>query len=190
MKATFVALVAVVTVSFALGAEPTTHPKTILVIRHAEKPTDDKDIHLSPEGQKRARALPDLFVKSATRPNPFPTPDFIFAAKASKHSNRSVETVTPLAKALKLEINSRYADEEFPKLVELLDSDKKYSGKTVLICWRHGMIPALAGKLGVNDGPDKFKGSVFDQAWVVTFDEMGKPKLAIREQALMPSDAK
>ena len=32
---------------------------------------------LSPEGQKRAEAQPDLFVKSPERPDPFPTPDFI-----------------------------------------------------------------------------------------------------------------
>jgi hypothetical protein len=43
--------------------------------------------------------------------------------------------------------------------------------------------------LGVADAP-KFKSSVFDQIWVVAFDEKGKAKLDIRQQALMPGDAK
>jgi hypothetical protein len=97
----------------------------------------------------------------------------------------------PLAKKLKLDINSKYADNEFPKLVEELYSDRKYDGKTVLICWHHGTIPELAGKLGATRVPDKFKGSVFDQVWVVTFDERGKAKpLVVRSQALMPGDEK
>jgi hypothetical protein len=139
MKSSLTVLFAVLTACFSLGADPRNHPKTILIIRHAEKPMDDKDIDLSPEGMKRADALPDLFLKSATRPNPFQTPDFIFAAKASRHSNHPVETVTPLAKAMKLDISSKYAENEYSMLVEHLYSDQKYDGKTVLICWHHGL---------------------------------------------------
>ena len=105
------------------------------------------EAHLSPEGKKRADALPDLFKKE--RPDPFPTPDFILATHASKHSNRAVETVTPLAKALSLKVDATYADEEYPNLVEHLCTTPKYEGKTVLICWHHGTLPELAAKLGV-----------------------------------------
>ena len=42
-------------------------PNVILVMRHAEKPTDDHDPHLSPPGKERAEKLatyiPDTFGK-------------------------------------------------------------------------------------------------------------------------------
>ena len=63
-------------------------PEAILLNRHAEKPADEADVHLSPQGKKRADALPDLFKKSDARPDPFPASDFIIAAKPSKRSNR------------------------------------------------------------------------------------------------------
>src|SRR5438128_97023 len=94
------------------GADPAParYPKQVLIIRHAEKPPeDDPSVHLSPRGQQRAQALPELFNVSGTRPEPFPTPDFVFAARNSGQSHRSVETVQPLAKALKLTINRDYS---------------------------------------------------------------------------------
>lgn len=171
--------------------KPLVRPQSILVIRHAEKPTDATDIHLNPEGQKRAEAIPQLFEKTATRPDPFPTPDFIFATKASKHSNRPVETVTPLAKALKLKVNAEYANDDCPKLAEEIYTNPKYEGKTVLICWHHGNIPELALTLSATNVPDKWKDAVFDRVWVVTFDEKGKARpIAKRPQELMPGDVK
>jgi hypothetical protein len=175
----------------SFAADPVTRPKSILVIRHAEKPDDEDDIHLSPHGTKRAGALPNLFRKSAGRPDPFPTPDFIFAAKRSKHSDRSVETVTPLAKGLKLAVNDTYETDDYAKLAEELLSNPKYRGKTVLICWHHGNIPELVARLGAADAPDKWKDAVFDRVWVVTYNAKGKAKaLARRAQALLPADAK
>ena len=166
---------------------PSVCPKAILLIRHAEKPAVIADIHLSPEGKKRADALPDLFMKE--RPDPFPTPDFILATHASKHSNRAVETVTPLAKALSLKVDATYADEEYPNLVEHLCTTPKYEGKTVLICWHHGTLPELAAKLGATSVPNKWKERVFDQVWVVTFGAMGQNKpLVKRPQMLMSRD--
>lgn len=190
MKAALAALLSALLTSCSLvadGQAPRTHPATILVIRHAEKPADDTDIHLGPEGKKRARALPDLFRKSARRPDPFPLPDFIFATKNSRHSSRPVETVTPLAKKLGLDINTSFADHEFAKLVHELYTNPKYGGKTVLICWRHGTIPDLVLGLGATGVPDKWKDHVFDRVWVVTFDEQGKAKALVkRDQALKP----
>jgi broad specificity phosphatase PhoE len=163
-------------------------PRQVLIIRHAEKPDGDS-VDLSPEGQKRAEALPRLFTKSPDRPDPFPTPDFIFATKKSGHSNRPVETVTPLAKALNLDIDSRFKDDEFDKLATELLTKARYAGKTVLVCWHHGTIPELARQLRVEDVPDPWKGSVFDRVWVITYGG-GKTKLKDRPQGLMPGDEK
>src|ERR1700722_8788769 len=86
----------------------TKSPQTILIIRHAEKTGADNDLHLSGPGKQRAEAIAKLFEASKDRPEPFPKPDYIFAAHLSKNSDRPIETVTPMARQLNLEINSRY----------------------------------------------------------------------------------
>jgi hypothetical protein len=171
--------------------KPLVRPRSILLIRHAEKPADVADANLSPAGKKRAEALPELFKTTADRPDPLPTPDFVFATKPTKHSNRPVETVAPLAQALKLEVNAGYANDDYAALAEELYTNPKYEGKTVLICWHHGTLPEFAVMLGATGVPDRWKDAVFDRVWVVTFDEKGKANpLARRAQALLPGDAK
>ena len=54
------------------------YPQHILIIRHAEKTGAADDVHLSTQGKERAFALPQLFVASKDRPDPFPTPHFKF----------------------------------------------------------------------------------------------------------------
>ncbi len=165
-----------------------TFPARVLIIRHAEKPDDDS-VDLSDQGKKRAEALPGLFQKSDTRPEPFPTPDFIFATKNSKHSYRPLETVTPLAKKLGLSVNAEYKDAEFGKLAEEIFRNPKYAGKTVLICWHHGEMPDLARALRATTGvPEKVKGTIFDRVWVLTYGQ-GKVTFADRPQRLMAGDA-
>jgi len=174
--------------ALAVCATAEAQPRQVLIIRHAEKPEGDS-IHLSPEGQKRALALPRLFTKSADRPHPFPTPDFIFATKMSSHSNRPLETVMPLAKELNLNVNARFKDDECDKLATELLTNPRYAGKTVLVCWHHGKIPELAQNLKAKDVPDHWKDSVFDKVWVITYKD-GKGMLRKREQCLLPGDEK
>src|ERR1700686_1116739 len=89
-------------------------PSTILIIRHGEKPGDPATDNpadgpgLSTRGYERA-AAPAPYVIAT-----FGTPAFLFATQASKHSNRPVETITPLSQALKLQINSNYATRTMP----------------------------------------------------------------------------
>jgi phosphohistidine phosphatase SixA len=166
----------------AAGPRPATFPKQVLLIRHAEKPDDDSP-DLSPTGRKRAEALPTLFERGD-----FPAPDFIFAARASKNSDRSAQTVAPLAKKLKREVNASYANDDYDKLAAELLSDPRYEGKTVLICWHHGNLPELAEKLKGEGVPDKWKDGVFDRVWVLTY-EQGKGKFSRRPQGLLPGDS-
>jgi hypothetical protein len=92
-------------------------PHHLLLIRHAEKPDDSQDRDLTSRGRARAAALPSLFLippTFPTKPAPFPTPDFLFATKKSSKSNRPVETVQPLAKALgDMHIHKKHKDEDF-----------------------------------------------------------------------------
>src|SRR5271168_4170433 len=85
-------------------------PATILLIRHAEKLSDGQ-IDLSPTGFERARLLPKVFAPGA-RPD-LPTPQVLFATHVSAHSNRPVQTVTPLAAALHLSINDSFSNDDY-----------------------------------------------------------------------------
>jgi len=166
-----------------------THPRQILLIRHAEKPDGETSPDLSPRGKERANKLPELFKKSATRPHPFTTPEFIFATKDSKNSHRPVETVTPLAKSLGLTIDSKYEDKEFGKLADHLLKDKSVVNKTVLVCWHHGTLPELAVALGATDAPKKWDSNVFDRVWQLTYDEKGKVTYMDLPQHLLSGDS-
>jgi hypothetical protein len=165
-------------------------PPTFLLIRHAEDPPeDDPSPHLAAEGVKRANALPELFKATKQRPDPFPTPDVVFAAKSSKQSQRPVETIALLAQNLKIPVNADYDDEtDVDRLVADLLANPQFAGKTILICWRHESLPDLAHKLGATDAPDTWKG--FDRIWQISYDKAGQASFQNRPQSLMPGDSK
>ena len=191
----------VTSASEAGGKQTGKPPRHLLLIRHAEKPDDDHDIHLTSRGAARAAALPSLFLippAFPTKPAPFPTPDFLFATKASHKSNRPVETVTPLARALgDMDIHKKHADDDFPAVVDHIFGAAKYAGKTVLICWHHGKLPKLALAIVVRaKNGDKLKGvvpkhwgdAVFDRVWQITFDGQGEAAFTDRPQRLLFGD--
>ena len=172
------------------ASKKTKCPQTILIIRHAEKTGDENDIHLSDQGRRRAEVIEKLFEVSKDRQDPFPKPDYIFAAHVSKKSDRPVETITPFAKKLNLEINSRFDSKpvgatELQK--ELFGSDK-YFGKTILVSWRHNAIPQLAETLGAHNVPTKWNDDVFDRVWQLSYDDQGHVTFRDRPQRLFPTD--
>ena len=141
-------------------------PATILIIRHAEKlPNGDTD--LSPAGYARAQLLLKDFIPLGVRPD-LPTPQYIFAAAPSTHSNRSALTVLPLADALHLQINQDFKDHEYADLAtELLSG--KYAGKVVLVSWHHGKIPELATALGATPPYNPWPEQQFDRIWRIDY---------------------
>lgn len=190
-------------------------PNCIYIVRHGEKLGDaanDKSggPDLSIQGSARAAALPSMFVPAnvsciftagsgsftgqyatvsgvkAGSPR-FLTPNFLFATQKSKHSNRPVETITPLSLATGLSIDSSYPDSGYGDLARAVLGGQ-YAGKVVLICWHHGEIPDLAAALGVSN-PPKWKGTVFDLVWQVTYTK-GTAKLQVHHQKLLYGDAK
>jgi hypothetical protein len=111
----------------------------------------------------------------------------LFAAAPSKHSNRPIETITPLSQALKLRINTSYEDRETtPVANEILSG--KYAGKVVLISWHHGEIPHLAKALGADDAPKRWDDTVFDQVWMLEWVD-GKPQFSTIPERLLPGDS-
>ncbi len=141
-------------------------PATILIIRHAEKlPNGDPD--LSAVGYERAQLLLNDFVPIGVRPD-LPTPQDIFAAAPSHHSNRSALTVIPLAEALHIQINQDFEDHNYADLAaEVLSG--RYAGKTVLISWHHGTIPQLATALGATPPYDPWPAQQFDRIWRIDY---------------------
>jgi len=151
----------------------------IILIRHGEKPADPKDPHLSPAGRKRAERLVS-FITTDPAMTRFGPPVAIYATATTNDDDgqRTQETVAPLAKALKLPVQTPYHGKNFASLAKLVLSKPAYSGKTVLICCNHEVIPDLTAALGVKAEPEKWKASVFDLVYVITYDK-GKATLTI-----------
>ena len=157
---------------------PPLRPAQIILIRHAEKPPDAENPHLSRAGVKRADQLVS-FITTDTAMTRFGSPVAVFATQTTKNDNgqRTQETVAPLARALKLPVQTPFLGKDYGELARLILTTSAYAGKTVLICWNHDAIPQLAAALGVTPQPPKWKASVFDRVYVISY-RGGKVALA------------
>jgi hypothetical protein len=111
----------------------------------------------------------------------------LFAAQASKNSNRPVETITPLSAALNLTCNDNHADGDYTKVASDILTNSKYAGQVVLVSWHHGNIPNLAAALGVVSPPE-WPGLVFDRVWVISYAS-GITSLTDTAQMLLYGDS-
>ncbi len=105
---------------------------TFILLRHAEKGNDGtEDPDLSPQGIERAERLKQLLQETQI--------DGIYAT----HYKRTKNTVTPLALAKKLEVQSyeSFKAEEIEKILE------QHPGGTVVICGHSNNIPWTANLL-------------------------------------------
>lgn len=153
-------------------------PAQIVIIRHAEKPANPSDPHLSRQGVKRAKRLVSYITKDPAILK-FGTPVAVFATKTTKDDNgqRTQETVAPLAKSLNLEVQTPFHGRQYAELARSILGNPAYAGKTVIICWNHEVIPELVAALGVSPEPPKWKGSVYDQVYIVAYHD-GKASLS------------
>lgn len=149
---------------------PVASPAHIVLIRHAEKPDDPDDPHLSPEGVQRAERLVQYVTTDPVMAS-VGLPVAVFATRTTKHDNgqRTQETVAPLARALKLTVLTPYLGKDYTALARLILASPEYAGKTVLICWNHETIPQLAAALGVTPEPPKWKGKVYNHVYVISY---------------------
>ena len=162
---------------------PVARPAQIILIRHADKPSDPKDPHLSQAGVQRAERLVS-FITTDPVMTRFGLPVAVFATRTTKDGNgqRTQETVAPLARVLKLPVQTSFLGKDYAELANLILANPVYAGKTVLICWNHEEIPQLAAALGVTPEPPKWKAKVFDQVYVISYHE-GKAELATSRYA-------
>lgn len=137
-------------------------PKSIVIIRHAEKPVSIHP-HLAIRGHMRAIGLAKFLPKVVK-------PDFIFASTSTKHSERPYQTIRPTADKLGIDVSTVFADKQVKALAKELQK-KKFKGKTVLICWHHGQMPKLIRELGHASPYEEWPDDLFDR--VISIDATG-----------------
>lgn len=113
---------------------------TVIVVRHAEKATDDpRDPSLSPAGEARAQAL-----AAALR-------DAGVAAVYSTELKRTWLTADPLAKSAGLTVEKRpMAGGDVPTYARELAKEvlARHAGRTVLIVGHSNTVPEIVAQLG------------------------------------------
>jgi phosphohistidine phosphatase SixA len=161
-------------------AAPAARPSQIILVRHADKPLDAADPHLSPDGVARAKRLA-TFLSTDPSMIKYGSPVAIFATQTTKHDDgqRTQETMAPLARALGIQVQTPYLGKEYGALARMILSSSQYGGKTIVICWNHETLPELAAALGVVPMPRKWKGKDFSQVYLITYTGSGKAELRV-----------
>lgn len=159
-------------------------PALLMFIRHAEDPgvpdessgvTQAGDVDarsLSVRGWTRAGALVTLFDPRDADGKPLPPhagldrPTTIFASDPGKtRSRRSLETVTPLAAALNLQVDTRFGSSQTTDVAEALSRARG----TVLVAWKHEQIAEIISHLtGVTPTPPPWPKGRYDLVYVLT----------------------
>lgn len=171
----------------------------IMLIRHAEKPTDqlrgvniigieDAD-DLSVRGWQRAGALVRFFaprLPAEVVPGVM-TPDFLFAAETSPSSpsKRSKNTLVPLADFLHKPICTDFAKDQARELANAILS----LSKPVLVAWSREYIHLIANALtgDVGQVPQGWQEDRFDMVWVLSREASGWTFRQV-PQLLLPRD--
>ena len=174
----------------------------IMVIRHAEKPTNDAPVYgvtaegkrekecLTVRGWQRAGALAHFFAPAhRSFPHPVLTvPHFLYASKPTKRegSRRPMETLVPLAEKLDLKINTEYRKVD---TAEMVDEVLSKTG-VVLICWQYEFIPKIANFIlgDRTTAPQEWPDDRFDLVWVFDGDSSGRYQFIQVPQCLLVGD--
>ncbi len=176
-------------------------PAKIMLIRHAEKPSENSAVlgvdeygrpdpnQLSVRGWQRAGAFVRFFAPIEHDPRRgIATPAAIFASKplAGASSIRPFSTVSPLAAALGIQVNHEIGKDDEAALFNAVER----SSGAVLICWSHDPLPGIVRRLaGDLPGlPAKWPAKRYDLVWILdrtgtgwSFSQIG--------QLLLPGDA-
>lgn len=158
-------------------------PAQIILIRHAEKPADTTDPHLSAAGRARAAGLV-RFLRKDPVVTKFGPPVALFATATTKDGDgvRTQETLAPAAGALTLPVQTPFLGKQYADLAKQILVNQAYAGKTIIVCWNHEYLPQLAAALGVTPKPPKWKGSDFDGVYVITYTHGSATMSRMREQ--------
>ncbi len=145
---------------------------TVLIVRHAEKPVDGRE--LTPAGEARARAYATYFEPFHEEGWSFRV-DELFAGADSANSIRPRLTLEPISRATGLKLQMPAGTKEPDKLVTLLRTQAH--GIHPLIAWRHGQIPDLLRAFGASQSlipGDKWPDDTYDWVIVLQFGSDGR----------------
>ena len=138
-------------------------------------------------GYKFTGAYSNVTLEAPLQPL-FKRPGFLFAT-APTESHRPLETITPLAAALDLTPNSQFEDMQVDCVANEVKGQPRYAGTTVLVCWHHGQLPALAHAIGV-PAPPKWDAVVFDRVWRIDYSRDPQTLIDLPQSLLFGDDAK
>lgn len=164
---------------------------TLLVVRHAEKPTRDGDRGLSPAGQARAQAYADYFRHFTIDGKPVHI-DALVASSDSDASARPRLTLEPLAAATGLAVQTPFSNKQVKDAARWLASGGATSQPhgTVLIAWHHGKLAKLLDALGADADTllpgGEWPSDVYD--WVIVLRYDGAGHLAQSRRIVEPAD--
>jgi len=163
-----------------------TQPRTLLMIRHGEKPDhgaqgvdakgDANPDGLIPRGWERAGALVTLFAPNAvTLSSTLPSPGALVTPKYSDPVHRPDLTLLPLSQRLGLTLLSEYPVDARP--AKIVKSLLAIQAEVVLICWEHDhlvniadAVPAAVPVANPADVPASWPDDRFDVIWRFDLD--------------------
>jgi len=149
-------------------------PKEIIVLRHAEEPSEPGDPDLSSPGRERAERLATFL------PATFGKPDIVVAAAANRTSVRSYLTMRPLCSAIGMRIWTQWKANQVRELTHALFSEEAFEGRKIFICWTHLEIPRLAKALKAQPGdyPNSWNEAMFDLILHFKYRRTRKPAVS------------
>lgn len=197
IRKTILNLVFCAAAALAFAASAFAAPAQVVIIRHGEK--QEYGNQLSEKGFKRAEALV-WFFQTQPAVTQYGTPVAVYAAapKDEDSSIRSVQTVTPLARALNITVNTDFTRGQAHKLVKDIMESPRYTGRMVLISWQHGHIPDIVRELAEYspygpaaqvDLPAEWPDARFDRAWIIDLYRGRIVSFKNIPQRLLPGDS-
>ena len=182
-----------------------TRPRTLLMIRHGEKPSHgDTGVDaqgnanpdgLIPRGWERGGALVTLFAPNGTTlSSALPLPGALVSPRYSEPVHRPGLTLLPLSQRLGLAIRSEHPVDCRPaKVVKTLLA---IEAGVVLLCWEHDRLVAIADAVAAGvpvanpaDVPTSWPGDRFDVIWRFDLDEQaGTWTFGSLDQQLLAGD--
>jgi broad specificity phosphatase PhoE len=137
---------------------------TVILVRHAEKGTDDpKDPELSEAGKQRAQRLAQVLKQTRV--------DAIYSTPYKRTRN----TVAPLAEAKGLSIVT-YDPSKLEEVDQLL---QKFAGGTIVVVGHSNTVPGIANYLTGKNEFQNFDESDYDNLLLITLVERGKSAKAV-----------
>jgi hypothetical protein len=167
----------------AVGVIGHAMPAKVILIRHGEEPKGEEGRELSERGWERAYALPQLFANDDIR--------FVIAIKPQKKNGsiRSIQTVQPIANALKLQIEANYDRDQVKELVADIKTRREFNDRVVLIAWQQESLSGIAHGLGAKKAPLQWGRKTFDRYWVLEFEKGKLSSFENLPQRLLPKDS-